>query len=189
MKSELRKHYKIIRGSVTDKLSKEKAITAAFLEGDEYKCAETLFVYSAHGSEVSTKEIADAARADGKRLAYPLCTDSDGNMQFYLVSSDSLLNEGMYGIKEPDTEVCELIFPDEKSVMLVPALAFDKKGFRLGYGKGYYDRYISDHKCITVGLAFDECIRDSLPTDGYDKNVDILISDKKKYKFHDYQGG
>lgn len=186
MKKELRKQYKSIRDSVADRLRKEKLISDAFLNTDEYLNAKTLFIYSSHGSEVSTVDIAVAARKDGKRLAYPLCTDPDGNMLFYLVSSDSSLKEGMYGIKEPDTSVCDLIYPDNDTVMLVPALAFDKKGYRLGYGKGYYDRYISQYKCITVGLAFDECIRESLPTDEFDKNVNTLISDKKKYIILNY---
>ena len=91
------------------------------------------------------------------------------------LKSQGELKDGMYGIKEPVSDVpC-----DKKSIDLaiIPALAFDTKGFRLGYGKGYYDRFLADTDINTIGICHKELLVPKLPHDEFDISVDKVITD------------
>lgn len=183
MKSEKRKELKKLRNSLENTEYLSEKIAKTFLETDIYKNAEVLLLYCSVSSEVSTDEIFHQALLAQKRVAFPVCVDSNGYMEFYFVKDETDLAEGMYGIKSPKT-ACERYAYCENAVCIVPGLAFDKNGYRLGYGKGYYDRFLEKFKGISVGLCFDEMLADTLPTDDFDKKVDYLITDKKIYKFN-----
>ena len=105
----------------------------------------------------------------------------NNQMDFYSWSFKKNLNINKYGIPEPDKN--KLVHPD---ILLVPLVAFDHKKFRLGYGGGYYDRYISKMKdkklFITIGLAFDFQKVKRLPINKFDKKIDIVVTNKKIYK-------
>ena len=188
-KTQLRSKFKSIRANIPDRQSREKEILKRLFSSEAYLSCKILFLYAGFNSEVSTDEIFYRAISDGKTVAYPVCDDADGKMTFYSVKSKSQLKSGMYGIKEPDKSYTEIITPSEHSLIIVPALCFDLKGNRLGYGKGYYDRYLELYPCKSVGLAFEECVIESLPTEEFDKMIDILITDKNLYKFQNNQGG
>ena len=176
IKSELRKEMKACRAAVADKNEKDKLISDVFLNSDLYKRCKLLLCYSSYGSEISTNRIIDTALENGKSVAFPLCLDDCGNMEFYLISSLGDLNRGMYGILEPNTDKCCKITDYSDALCLVPGLCFDSEGFRLGYGKGYYDRFLEKFTIKTVGLCYNELIQDSLPIDKYDKSVDYIIT-------------
>jgi 5-formyltetrahydrofolate cyclo-ligase len=86
------------------------------------------------------------------------------------------LEDGAYGIKEPKGN-CELFSGREKSLCILPALAFDRAGYRLGYGGGYYDRFLFRFNLTTVGLVYEEFLFDELPKDEHDKKASILIKE------------
>lgn len=182
MKKAKRKELKSLRDSLKNKDKLSAQINERFLLSDIYKNAETILLYYSVGSEVSTEEIYKRAMSDKKNLAFPLCISDDGLMEFFYIKSDSDLAEGMYGIKAP-REYCEKFTGAENALCVVPALSFDKKGYRLGYGKGYYDRFLENFEGISVGLCYDATLSEALPTDKYDKKVNYLITDKKTYKF------
>jgi len=75
----------------------------------------------------------------------------------------------------------EAVF-SEKSLCIVPGIAFGKNGERLGYGKGYYDRFLESFKGKTVGLSFEECLSENIPMEAHDRKIDYLVTDKKIYK-------
>ena len=179
-KKTLRALYKEIRGGVNDRNTKNNSITEFVLSSEEYRNADSVFVYWSVGSEVDTSVIIEKALVDGKRVALPKCTDKDGNMSFYYIDALSSLVDGMYGIKEPPTDIPADDFT-MLSLCLVPALSFDTEGFRLGYGKGYYDRFLSLFSGVTMGLCYEECLCKSLPRDCYDKKVNYIITDDKIY--------
>ena len=179
-KKSLRALYKDIRAGVNDRNSKNDNISDFVLSSKEYQNADSVFAYWSVGSEVGTVKIIEKALSDGKRVALPKCTDRDGNMSFYYIDALSSLVDGMYGIKEPSTESYADDFT-ELSLCLVPALSFDKSGFRLGYGKGYYDRFLSDFIGVTMGLCYEECLCEALPRDCYDKKVNYIITNDKIY--------
>lgn len=81
---------------------------------------------------------------------------------------------------EPNTDKCEILSDFSDSVCLVPGLAFDREGYRIGFGKGYYDRFLLNFSGLTVGMCYNKCIEDNLPRGYYDCPVDILITEKYK---------
>ena len=179
-KKILRKKYKDIRSSVlnTDVLSKE--ICSLVIGSDFYKNADQILAYWPTGSEADTGMIIHRALSDNKRVALPKCSDRNGNMRFYYIKSIEDLSEGMYGIMEPD-ESCEATDFSETSLCIVPALSFDKDGYRLGYGKGYYDRFLVNFSGVSAGICYDACLSENLPRNEFDKKVDYLITNLKLY--------
>lgn len=179
IKSELRQLYKEKRRNIADKEIKDDHIISSFLDSDLYKNAELILCYASLKSEISTDKLITAALSDGKRVALPLCTDKNGSMEFYFIDSLSDISEGAFGIREPNAEKCKRAEDFANSICVVPALAFDKKGCRLGYGKGYYDRFLKNYTFISVGLCYNDFIMDSLPTDEYDEAVDYIACEDK----------
>ncbi len=126
--------------------------------------------------EVDTTEFIKLCFEKGKTVAVPRCTPYE--MTFYVIKSFSDISTGMYGIKEP-LEHCRTLTEEEmsQSLCLVPALAYNKAGYRIGYGKGYYDKFISGYKGNTLGLCYSDFIRDDIPTDEFDKRIEEVITD------------
>ena len=177
MKSELRKKYAAERNGINDKANKDEAISAAFLCSDFYINADEILCYYPIKSEISTLKIIKAARADGKTLLLPVCSAESGIMRFYQCSSVDDLKIGKYGIPEPDTDKCKTVDTFKNAVCIVPAYAFDKRGFRLGYGGGYYDRFLAKFNSLKIGLCYSEMLADNLPSDEYDIKVDYILTE------------
>ncbi len=183
MKTQLRHRLKVKRNALENKAELSGIICDSFLQSKLYKSCDTIFVYSSLGSEVSTDSIIAKAFSDGKRVAFPKCLDKKGNMQFYFVGSQEELTRGYYGISEPPTH-SQANFGNTGTVCLVPGLSFSLDGYRLGYGKGYYDRFLNEFHGISVGLCYSELLSEHLPTDIHDKKVNYLITDKRIYNFN-----
>ncbi|HEX3016320.1 MAG TPA: 5-formyltetrahydrofolate cyclo-ligase [Caproicibacter sp.] len=146
----------------------------------EYGRSGIIYSYVSKPLEVDTSRLITEAMADGKKIAVPRCLPETLEMEFFKISSLSDLEAGCYGVLEPDPRKCRRIrdTENENAVCIVPGLSFDSQGYRLGYGKGYYDRFLADFKGITVGLCYSGCIRWNLPHGYYDRPVDILVTDK-----------
>lgn len=167
-KTALRKSLLSLRNS-----SPRKSLLLSHLERfDEYKDAKTVFCYVSAGSEVDTHDLIKEI-LPLKRVVVPYCTDKCGNMIAVEIKSFDELKEGFFGIPEP---VNPKEFPKEKiDFAIVPAIAFDKDGFRLGYGKGYYDRFLSDINPFKLGICKEELLAESLPHDEYDVKMDSVL--------------
>lgn len=161
---------------------KNSAITEKLLSLAKVQSAELILPFVSAKGEVGTREFIARCFDAGKTVAVPRCIDGS-NMEFCVIHTFDDLEKGMYGIDEPK-EYCEVIKAEnaENSVLIVPALCFDTKGYRLGYGKGYYDRFISRYSGFTVGVCYSEFIADDIPIDEYDRCVDIVITEKQKGK-------
>ena len=183
MKKQKRAELKKQREELADKELFSDKIADAFLSSDIYQNADTLLLYYSVGSEVSTSRILKIAWMDNKRVAFPVCIDNKGFMEFYYVTDEAELVDGMYGIKEPCKESEKYDF-SHPGLCIVPGLSFDRNGYRIGYGKGYYDRFLSKFNGISVGLCYESLVSESLPRDAYDKKVNYLITDKKIYNFN-----
>lgn len=179
-KIHLRRKYREIRGNIADSNELSKVICQLLLESDFYTDADIIYTYWATGSEVATRMIIDKALSDNKLVALPRCSDKNGNMRFYYINSADDVTEGMYGITEPSGNSEAIDFTD-KSLCIVPGLSFDSEGFRLGYGKGYYDRFLSSFSGVTAGLCYDVCLADFLPRNEFDKKVDYIVTNTKIY--------
>ena len=179
-KNELRVKYKKIRTECPNDVKQrlDNGIAEKFLSLEEYKNCDTLFIFVSSPIEVDTSEIINKALADGKKVAVPKCRDKWGLMDFYFITSTESLKKGAFSIMEPDPEKCELVKDLSQGLCVVPGLSFDFQGYRLGFGKGYYDRFLDKFKGVSVGICYSKCIEKELPKGNYDKQVDILVTEK-----------
>lgn len=176
-KQILRKKYKCQRDSLSKKtVEYSRLICESCAELDEFKSADTILLYFAKGSEVDLSSLAEIAYSMGKRVAYPRCS-GEGRMSFHKIASLPELEKGAFGIMEPpsDAPLCR----DSDAVCFVPALAFDTEGFRLGWGGGYYDRFLADFKGCKIGVAYDICLADKLPRGEFDIKTDYIVTESR----------
>lgn len=176
IKSELRSEFKRKRSTLENKEEKSFKICNNFLNSDTYKNADTILCYSSVNDEVNTDLIIKKSLKDGKITALPRCINNNGLMKYYIINSLSDVKKGMFGISEPDVDCRELI-DFKNSVCIVPALSFDISGYRLGYGKGFYDRFLEKYSFKTVGLCYNDLIVSDLPKNEFDRNVNAVISE------------
>ncbi len=141
--------------------------------------ADVVLTYVSTDIEVKTLDFINALLEQGKTVAVPKCLNDKGDMDFFIIKSLNDLESGFYGVQEPDVQKSEKVAVTEKSVCIVPAFLFDEKGFRLGYGKGYYDRFLSTFQGKTIGICYDENIRDSLMHGKYDRPVGLIVTEKR----------
>ncbi|MBQ7916800.1 MAG: 5-formyltetrahydrofolate cyclo-ligase [Firmicutes bacterium] len=150
---------------------------------EEYDKAKAIFLFSNIGSEPLTDQWAERFRQDGKATYYPR-TSLGGVMDFYRVNGAEALIEGRYGILEPRPD-CVLGTPGKGDLILTPGLIFDVKGYRIGYGGGFYDRYKERFpQGMYIGVAYDEQkINDELPRDAFDCPVEMIVTQMGITKF------
>lgn len=177
-KKELRRRLIEKRNNIPQRLRQEKSlkITENILGHSALKKANTVFVYVSFGSEADTLLLIKELFRLGKRVGVPLCNSTDHTMTVYEIKDLSQLKEGHYGIPEPDKGLKE-IPKEEIDLIIVPGVAFDKEGYRMGYGGGYYDRFLTDFNGYTIGIAFSECIEDELPKGEFDRKVNEVIKE------------
>ena len=137
----------------------------------EYREAASVYAYMDCRHEVMTREFIQAAWADGKQVAVPKV---DGkNMVFYTIRDFGELEEGYYGIQEP---VVRREARAEDALVIVPGVAFDRERRRIGYGGGFYDKYLASHEeIITAALGYDFQIVEKVPSESHDRRMDYLI--------------
>lgn len=179
-KAELRSVYKRLRSQCPAEVKKEldRRLTQQFLSLDEYKSCKTLFAFVSTPIEVDTSVIISTALKDGKRVAVPKCRDKSGLMDFFYITSTDCLKKGAFSIMEPDEALCERVTDLSDGLCLVPGLCFDRQGYRIGFGKGYYDRFLEEFGGTTVGICYSRCIEKELPRGIFDRNTDILVTEK-----------
>lgn len=163
-----------------------RLITDRYLELDSYKEAGIIFVYSAMAKEIPTQGIIHTALNDGKKVALPKIRTGvkDGaEMDFVFINKDTEYKSGVYGILEPvSDEFIDVKGIDGHIEMLIPGLCFDIKGRRIGYGGGYYDRYLTKYpkdKFHTTALAHEYQIFESLPFNENDKTVNLIVTENR----------
>ena len=179
-KTELRRIFREKRRlmDIHEKDKLDALIFDNFISCSDYAGCDTIFAYVSTASEVDTYGIIHHALAHGKRVAVPLCYPETKGMEYYYIRSEDDLKAGHYGIMEPDISVCEKADDNTHALCIVPGLCFDKDGYRLGYGGGYYDRYLSAHDIIRIGLCYSDNTVDELIRDRYDVCVDKVITEK-----------
>lgn len=142
-----------------------------------YQQSNRIFVFASAGREINTHELITSAYAQGKTVALPK-SDSGGMMDFY--EYHGALTLGRFNILEPVGG--SILYPSETDLMIVPGLSFTREGHRIGYGGGYYDRYLAKHPCMTVGICRDIFIADKLPVSWNDLPVDCVITETAVYQ-------
>lgn len=175
-KRALRHKYAAIRQAIPNRLEKSRAICANFLGTMSYAHADTVLLYHSINQEVDTTELIKHLIASDKRVALPVCRDN-GEMVFRYLDDVSQLTKGFFSAPEPNAN-CEEFVSSKHALCVIPAIAFDRDGYRLGYGKGYYDRFLTDPSIVKVGFAYDELFVDKLPRGRFDIACDLVITPK-----------
>ncbi len=177
MKNEIRRQNKEKRAEMTDEDVKLKSLSAAkiLLSTAFYKSAKTIMLYMPLGKETKTEEIIKAAFNDGKKVVFPVTDKDTGRITPYYVHKDTKFEQGAFSISEPvDTEVADI---GDIDVFVVPGIAFDKKGARVGFGKGCYDRLLQESAGIKVGFCYDFQICEQIRADQHDVAMDYIVTE------------
>lgn len=178
-KALARAHFSALRASISEQERSDKSnkICAQIATMREFLNCDLLLAYYPIKSEASVLPLVKLALELGKPVAMPISIKESYSLDFRIISSLDEMKIGAYAIPEPDA-CAPRAAPTEKSLCIVPALAFDIKGNRLGYGKGFYDRFLSEFKGCSIGITFSELLSDSLPIDKNDIAIDTVVTDK-----------
>ncbi|MBQ9907833.1 MAG: 5-formyltetrahydrofolate cyclo-ligase [Oscillospiraceae bacterium] len=162
----------------------DRKIAEAVLQHPAYKQAKQIFCYVSMPHEVSTRTLLSAALNDGKILGLPVCEPATCTMTFYRLDALSELKAGAFRIPVPPVSEDRILLPDEDTLMIVPMLAFDAEGYRLGAGGGYYDRYLEKYQIRTLGICYAACRQTALPHDATDRRLEACITEQKTEDFY-----
>jgi 5-formyltetrahydrofolate cyclo-ligase len=176
-KEKLRILYRSIRNSFNskEKVLLDQKITAFFVNSELYKNSKIIFVYVSAKGEVDTLNLIKIALSDGKKVAVPYCCEQ--KMKFYFIKSLDELSEGSFGIPEPIPDESNIAASFDNAVCIVPGLSFDCYGNRLGYGGGYYDRFLSKNNMTTIGFCYERCLCHKLPSEEYDIKTNYILTE------------
>lgn len=158
-------------------------IRRRIIESPFYASAEILLTYvSSKDNEVDTHTLIDCALAEGKQILVPVLANERGGLRWSRLTSRDQLIRGRFGLCEVQPEFIEEVrYPDKGSICITPGIAFSKTGYRLGYGGGYYDRFLGEYQGITIGLAFEFQVVDAVPVDTHDFRVHHVVTDSFWY--------
>ena len=185
MKSDLRKLMLSKRNSITDEYRIEAGNTVCknTLLREQLCRADTVLCYISIGSEMPTEGIISYCLKNGIKIAAPVCVGRD--ILFRYITGTDDLELGSFSIPEPKA-YCPTAEITSATVCITPAVCCNENGFRIGYGKGYYDRFFAKNKCIKIGLCYEDLIIDFSP-DENDAAVDMIVTEHGFRRFHNGQ--
>ncbi|MGN0663449.1 MAG: 5-formyltetrahydrofolate cyclo-ligase [Negativibacillus sp.] len=183
-KKQLRSEMRAIRAAMSPALrgEKDRLIFHRLIRLPQYHQAHTIITYVSTAQEVDTRRLMERAWADGKKVVVPRCVPGTHRMEMFYIHSMDELEPGSYGILEPNASA-ESCKNWKGSLCVVPAFCNDRKGYRLGYGGGYYDRFLSQYKGTTVGINYSECVREQIHHGRYDVPLQMLLTEREKIRF------
>ena len=173
-KKELRRQIREKKRAMTEEqiVAAGERLSELFLACQQYKDAKTIYGYLPYNQEVRTVPMLEQALRDGKRVAVPKCYGDQ--MRFIYMEDLSLVENGYANIPEPIAD--DPVADDPTALVLMPGLAFTKEGNRMGYGGGFYDKFLAaEPNHPTVALCYDFQMVDYIPTDDYDIPVDCVL--------------
>lgn len=184
-KSFARSHMLSLRSALgSDECSaKSERICRKFLDSDDYKNASSILMYKSYNNEVDTDTVLDVALSEGKTVAFPRSQIINGEPElgFYVVGNRESFVPGYKGIPEPDDNCVR--FTGKADICITPGVAFDMACHRVGYGKGFYDRFLRNNDVGTViGFAYDCQIAESIEADDTDISPDMVITETSVYR-------
>ncbi len=179
VKQALRDRMRAVRDALPKSACQTRSvsITQHVLGLEEMRRAVTILAFASIRNEVRTRPTMEAVWAAGKRVALPRVVGDE--LVLHLVDAETALVEGSFSVPEPP-EAATRVKPDEVDFALVPALAVDPRGFRIGYGGGYYDKLLPrlEHACTCV-LAYDFQLISEVPELPFDVPVDLVVTDDR----------
>jgi 5-formyltetrahydrofolate cyclo-ligase len=172
---------KIIRDGIpaSQRSKKSREIADIIKSAEWYAKTDCFFVYAAIRSEVDLDYFCECAWTDNKLLFFPKVARK--NMDFFEVTDFNRLEKGAFGVREPSTKFCRMATEEEakNAVLLAPGLAFSPDGYRIGYGGGYYDRYLERmDEIYPVGICFSEQLTEEIVPKAHDRRMREIITEK-----------
>jgi 5-formyltetrahydrofolate cyclo-ligase len=179
-KQELRQRLRRERRAFPNELRLEfsEEIAKRLLASRQYRECEVLLVFVSTRVEVETDLIIRTALADGKTVGTPKCESVGNIMHFYRINGMDDLESGAFGISEPKLS-CPKIEDFSQALCILPGLAFSQDGHRIGFGRGFYDRFLSGYSGSTCGICFDEFLLEEIPTEDCDIAADMIVTQSK----------
>ncbi len=159
----------------------QSARVVSILSGLEQVAAcKTILAFYPFRDEVDIRPFLAAARERGQEVWLPLTDPAERKIIPYHFSSEAVLRQGFYGITEPDPALARAADVSRLEAVIVPGVAFDRAGGRLGYGGGYYDRFLSrlPQRPLLIGAAFSCQLVEDLPTEPHDHRLDLLVTER-----------
>lgn len=177
-KNDMRDFYLKIRKTITgnEKNEFDNIIFTQFINSFFYHNFDRFLIYISVNHEVETSEIIQFLIDNNKKVAVPYC--SGRNMDFYYIKSFNELIEGKFGIPSVDITAAKKAENFNETLCIVPAVSFDNNGNRIGYGGGYYDRFLNKNQLTTLGLCYERCISENIPNENFDIKTDYVLTEK-----------
>jgi 5-formyltetrahydrofolate cyclo-ligase len=180
-KNELREKMRAMRRSLTADETAEKSekIQRLLFGYEKYKSAKTVMLYISAFKEPSTIEIVKDALEQGKRVIVPISNTDTETLTLSYIDGFDELEKGAYGILEP--KIIKPANAADIDFILVPGIAFDYRGSRMGFGKGYYDKLLCGCNAEKTALCYAFQLLDEIPSDTHDVPMDTIITEEKIY--------
>lgn len=173
-KKNLRKEYLKIRHDIKDKTQKSDDVFNKIINLGIYKNSKTIGIYYSMDDEVSTVSLIDYSLMLGKEVCIPRVINNN-EMEFHKITDRFNLSKSKYGVLEPTNN--DFVDPKSIDLMIVPGVVFSKELYRIGYGAGFYDRYLPKTNAYKIGLSFKETLINVIPYDENDVKLDLIITD------------
>lgn len=157
--------------------TKVERIYYSLATSDEWKNANVIGITLSFDYELDTIPLIEHAIELGKTVVVPKCNPADKSLTFYKIDHFEQVEVGHYDIPEPIVSKCEEVNLENIDLLVVPGLAFNFDGYRLGHGGGYYDRILSEFKGTKVGLAISDILTNELVIEGHDVPVDMIFTE------------
>lgn len=155
-------------------------IAANLFNTNDWKQADTIAITISRGIEVDTRAIIEKGWEEGKRIVVPKCEPVTKDMTFRVLESFDQLEVVYYGLEEPKENETKAILAGAINLMIVPGLAYNRNGYRIGFGGGYYDRFLCNFSGKTASLAFEEVqLVEELPIEEHDIPVNMIITNEQ----------
>ena len=179
-KKNLRQHHRLMRDQISKQTASQNSasIYTRLIQMSLYQSAQNIACYVSIKNEVDTQQIIQNALMQKKQVGVPI-TQSDGIMEFQTLTNTNELQKVHHGLLEPTTNPQKIISPRKFDLAIVPGIAFDRQGHRIGSGGGYYDRYLAQTNAIRIGLAYDFQLLENIPTEPHDLKMDWVITENE----------
>lgn len=188
-KQRLRKSFRLIRDGIGDdvRAAANQAIYEQISGMESYRQARTILLYASFGSEVDTRHLIADCLSRNVRTVLPRVDKKEGKLVLYRILNGSELRPGQFGIPEPVEDDGSLVEPADIDFALIPGVAFDRTGTRIGFGKGFYDRLLAGCPAVTAGLCFSVQLSENIPCEPHDRRVQLIVTEKGVIDCHGHE--
>ncbi len=179
-KPDLKRSLHTERIQMSERVVREKSlrIYRQLIDMPAYQLARRIACYVSIKNEVDTRIVIQKAIGSGKQVGVPV-TREDGDMDFQAILGLSELRPVHYGLREPVPDSQKVLLPHTIDVILIPGIAFDRFGHRIGSGGGYYDRFLARTEAVRIGLSYSFQIIDRVPAEPHDVKMDLIITENE----------